>query len=139
YDIGPRLSPSARFGMRLNGRRVGVALLDTSLLLLVVITIGVWISGAAIGERGRRWLRLGGMLLAGSIVVLAISLFLFVFGAALLPQAWLADLSAETNDLVRGVMQAFVQQLALRSIVAGALLLFGALGLSALGLLRKHQ
>ena len=126
--------------MRLNGRRVGVALLDTSLLLLAVIMIGVWIIGALVGARNAkgRWSWFGGMLLVGSIAVLVSSLFLFVFGAALLPQAWLADLAAETGDLVRGVWQALLQQLALRSIVVGALLLLGALGLNALGMLRKQ-
>jgi hypothetical protein len=139
YDIGPRLSPSTRFGMRFNGRRVGVELLDASLLLLAVVTIGVWISGAVIGGRGRRWQRLGGLLLAGSLAVLASSLFLFVFGAALLPQAWLADLAAETGDLVRGVAQALVQQLAVRSLLAGGVLFVMALGLLAWGYSRPVQ
>ena len=40
YDIGPRLAPGTRFGLMFNGRRVGVELLDTSLLLLAVITVG---------------------------------------------------------------------------------------------------
>ncbi|CAG0935033.1 hypothetical protein TFLX_03857 [Thermoflexales bacterium] len=139
YDIGPRLSPSTRFGMRFNGRRVGVELVDASLLLLAVVTIGVWISGAVMGGRGRRWQRLGGLLLAGSLVVLASSLFLFVFGAALLSQAWLADLAAETSDLVRGVAQALVQQLAVRSLLAGGVLFVVALGLLAWGYSRPVQ
>ena len=97
YNIGPRLAPSIRFGLMLNGRRVGVEMLDTSLLSLVVITIGIWLMGAlAGGHNGRgRWLWLGGMLLFGSIAVLVVSLFTFIFGPALLPQAWWADLTAE--------------------------------------------
>jgi hypothetical protein len=123
YDIGSRLVPSTRFGPLLNGRRVGVDLLDTSLLLLALITIGAGVMGALLGGRsGReRWLWLGGLLLAGSIAVLVISLFVFIFGAALLPQAWLADLAAEASMLARGLMQAFVQKLALRSLIAGGL------------------
>lgn len=141
YDIGPRLSPGARFRLIFNGRRVGVTMLDTSLLLLAMITIGVWAIGAVIGARNpyERWFWLGGMLLVGSIAVLGVSLFLSLLGAAVLPQAWLADLSTEASTLVRGVSQALVQQLALRSIIAGALLLLGALGLNALGMLRKQS
>lgn len=123
YDIGSRLAPSARFGPLFNGRRVGVDLLDTGLLLIAVMTIGVGVMAALLGGRhGRdRWLWLGGLLLAGSIAVLAISLLVFVFGTALLPQAWLADLAAEASTLARGLMQTFVQQLALRSLIAGGL------------------
>ncbi len=138
YDIGPRLSPGTRFGLMFNGRRVGVALLDTSLLLLAVITIGLWVMATLLGghEKRGRWLWFGGLLLSGSIAVLVISLFLFVFGAALLPQAWLADLAAETSDLVRGLAQALVQQLALRSLLAGGVLFIIAFVLLSVQLLR---
>jgi hypothetical protein len=44
-----------------------------------------------------------GLLLTGATAVLVISPFLFVFGTALLPQAWLADLAVETGDRVCGV------------------------------------
>ena len=89
--------------------------------------IGALLGGSQAGTtarhlRGRdRWLWLGGLLLAGAIVVLATGLFVFIFGAALLPQAWLADLAADASTLARGLMQAFVQQLALRSLIAGGL------------------
>jgi hypothetical protein len=141
YDIGSRLVPSARFGLMFNGRRVGVELLNTSLLLLVVITIGAGVMGALLsGCNGRdRWLWLGGLLLIGSIAVLAISLFAFVFGAALLPQTWLADLPAAVSTLARGLMQAFVQQLALRSLMAGGVWFIAGWGVLAVGLLRKPR
>ncbi len=128
YDIGPRLVPSARFGLMLNGRRVGVEMLDTGLLLLVVITIGVWVMGAVLGGRnGRgRWSWLGGLLLIGSIMVLFAGLFIFVFGPALLPQSWLADSTAEVSTIARGLMQAFVQQLGLRALIAGGVCFFVA-------------
>jgi len=77
--------------------------------------------GALLGGRNRRdrWLWLGGLLLIGSIAVLAISLFAFIFGAALLPQTWLADLTSEASTVARGLMQAFMQQLTVRSLIAG--------------------
>jgi hypothetical protein len=134
YDIGPRLLPSTHFGLMLSGRRIGVEMLDTSLLLLVVITIGMWVTAALLGGR---WLWLGGLLLAGSIAVLVVSLFILVFSPALLPQAWLADLTAEVSRLVRGLMQAFVQQLAVRSLILGGVWFVVAWGMLAMGLLRK--
>jgi hypothetical protein len=141
YNIGSRLAPSTRFGLMLNGRRVGVELLDTSLLLLAVITIGVWVIGTLLDgyNRSERWLWLGGLLLAGSIAVLAASLFVFIFGAALLPQAWLADLAVEISTLVRGLMQAFVQQLALRSLIAGGVWFIVAWAMIWLGAVRKPR
>jgi hypothetical protein len=141
FDIGPRLGSSIRFGPMFNGRRVGVTLLDTSLLLFAVITIGAGVIGALLGGRNRRdrWLWLGGSLLIGSIVVLFAGLFILVFGAALLPQAWLADLNAETSTLARGLMQAVGQQLALRSLLAGGVLFVVAAGTMGLGLLQKPR
>jgi hypothetical protein len=130
YDIGSRLVPSARFGPLLNGRRIGVDLLAAGLWLLVVLAIGVGLMAALLGGRtGRdRWLWLGGALLIGSIAVLAVSLFIFIFGAGLLPSAWLADLTVEASALVRGVLEAFVQQLALRSLIAGGVWFAAAIG-----------
>jgi hypothetical protein len=141
YDIGSRLVPEQRFGPLLSGRRVGVDLLNTSLWLLVVTTLGAGMMGALLGGRRwhDRWLWLGGLLLIGSIAVLAISLFVFVFGAALLPQAWLADLATEASALARGLMQAFVQQLALRSLIAGGLWFIAGWGVLAVGLLRTPR
>jgi hypothetical protein len=141
YDIGSRLVPSTRFGLMFNGRRVGVELLDTSLLLLAVITIGAGVMGALLGGRnGRdRWLWLGGLLLIGSIAILTISLFVFIFGTALLPQAWLADLAAEASTLVRELLQVFVQQLALRSLIVGGLWFIVGWGVLAVGVLRKSR
>jgi hypothetical protein len=141
YNVGPRLAPSLRFGLMFNGRRVGVELLDTSLLLLAVVTIGAWITGALLGGHNRngRWLWLGGLLLAGSVAVLAVSLFAFVFGAALLPQAWLADLSVEAGALARGLFQALVQQLALRSLLAGGIGFIAAWAMIWLGVLQAPR
>jgi len=141
YDIGSRLVPSARFGLMFNGRRVGVEMLETSLLLLLVITIGAGAMGALLGGRHGhdRWLWLGGLLLIGSIAVLIVSLFVFIFGAALLPQTWLADLTSEASTLARGLMQAFVQQLALRSLIAGGLWFIAGWGVLAAGLLRESR
>jgi hypothetical protein len=140
-DIGPRLGSSIRFGLALNGRRVGVAMLDTSLLFLAAITIGAGVMGALLGGRtGRdRWLWLGGLLLIGSIAVLMVGLFVFVFGAALLPQAWLADLSSEASTLARGLLQAFVQQLALRSLIAGGVWFIVAWGMILVTMLQKPR
>ena len=140
-DIGPRLAPGTGFGLMFDGRRIGVEMLDTSLLLLVVITIGMWVIGALIGreEQRGRWLWLGGSLLVGAIAVLTISLFVFIFGAALLPQAWLADLSTEASALARGLLQAFMQQLAVRSLIAGGVWFIMAGVVIWLGMLQKPR
>jgi hypothetical protein len=121
YDIGSRLVPSARFGPSIEGRRVGVELLTASLWLLVGLTIGAGLMAALLGGRTGhdRWMWLGGALLIGSLAVLAISLFVFILGAGLLPPAWQAELTPEAGALVRGVLQAFVQHWALRSLIAG--------------------
>lgn len=141
YDIGSRLVPSTRFGLMFNGRRLGVAMLDTSLLLSVVITIGAGAMAALLGgRRGReRWLWFGGLVLIGSIAVLMIGLFVFVFGAALLPQAWLADLTTAAGAIARGVLQAMVQQFAMRSLVAGGIWFMLGWGALAAGMLRKSR
>jgi hypothetical protein len=151
YNIGPRLAPSTRFGPLFNGRRVGVELLNTSLLLLVVVTIGAWVISALLGaaragktsrqlRRRETWMWFGGLLLIGSIAVLGVSLFILVFGATQLPQTWLADLPAEGAILVRGLMQAVVQQLALRSLIAGSVWFVLAWGMILLGILQNpHQ
>ena len=141
YDIGPRLAPSASFGLLLNGRRVGVEMLDANLVLLAVATLGVGVMAALLGGRaGRgRWLWLGGLLLIGSIAVLIVSLFVFVFGAALLPQAWLADFTAGVGAIARGLLQASVQQLALRSVIAGGVWFVVAWGIIALVMLQKPR
>jgi hypothetical protein len=151
YNIGPRLAPSTRFGPLFNGRRVGVELLNTSLLLLVVVTIGAWVISALLGaaragktsrqlRRRETWMWFGGLLLIGSIAVLGVSLFILVFGATQLPQTWLADLPAEGAILVRGLMQAVVQQLALRSLIAGSVWFALAWGMILLGILQNpHQ
>jgi hypothetical protein len=141
YDVGPRLGSSLRLGLMLNGRRLGFEMINTILLLLIILTIGIGAMGALLGGRNRRdrWLWLGGLLLIGSIAVLAISLFVFIIGAALLPQAWLADLAAETSTLVRGLMQAFVQKLALRSLLVGGVLFIIAFVLLSVRLLRPER
>ncbi len=129
YDIGPRLVAGARFGLTLNGRRIGVAMLDTSLLLLAVVTLGVGLMGALLGGREARgrWLWFGGMLLTAAVIIVAGSVFAYVFGGALLPRAWFADLTAEAGLLAAGVAQAMVQQLAARSLIGGGILLIVAL------------
>jgi hypothetical protein len=141
YDIGPRTGSSIRFGLMFNGRRMGVTLLDTSLLLFAVSTIGAWVIAALLGGRNRRdrWVWLGGLLLIGSIAVLFAGLFIFVFGTALLPQAWLADLNTETGAMARGLLRAVEQQLALRSLLAGGVLFIVAAGMMGLGMLQKPR
>ena len=131
YDIGSRLVPSTRFGPLLNGRRVGIDLLNTSLWLLAVTTIGTGVMAALLGGRtGRdRWMWLGGLLLIGSLAVLALGLFVFIFGGALLAPAWLAELTTSASTMVRGLLQAFVQQLALRTLIAGGGWFAAAIGL----------
>ena len=139
YDIGPKLTPSTRFGLMFNGRRIGLAMLDTSLLLLALSTIGVWLIGAAIGGHGGRgrWSWLGGMLLAGSIAVLAVGLFTYVFGAALLPQAWFDALAGEGRLVAQGLAQAALQQLAVRSILLDGMWFIVAFVLMGGGMLRN--
>ena len=139
YDIGPRLALGARFGPTFNGQRIGLTMVNTTLWVLVLGTIGVWVIGALIGGRTGRLARLGGMLLAGSIAVLILGVFIYVFGVALIPQAWFASLGSELSPIGRSVAQALIQQLGVRSIFCGAVLFIGALGLIGAGALQKPQ
>jgi hypothetical protein len=133
YDIGPRLAQGARFGPAFNGRRIGLTMVNTTLWVLMLSTIGVWVLGAFIGGRTGRWTRLGGMLLAGSIAVLSAGVIIYVFGVVLVPQAWFADLGSEFSPIGRSVAQAMIQQLGVRSILGGAVLFIGSLGLIVMG------
>jgi hypothetical protein len=137
YDIGSRLASGARFGPTFNGQRIGPAMINTTLWVLVVGTIGVWVIGALIGRRTGRLARLGGWLLVGSIAVLIVGVFVYVFGVALIPQAWFVDLGSELSPIGRSVAQALIQQLGVRSILIGAVLFIGSLGLIGVGALRK--
>jgi hypothetical protein len=137
YDIGSRLASGARFGPTFNGQRIGLTMINTTLWVLVVGTIGVWVIGALIGGRTGRLARLGGWLLVGSIAVLIVGVFVYVFGVALIPQAWFVDLGSELSPIGRSVAQALIQQLGVRSILIGAVLFIGSLGLIGVGALRK--
>jgi len=131
YDVGSRLPLGARFGPTFNGQRVGLTMINSTLWVLVLGTIGVWVIGALIGGR------MGGLLLAGSIVVLSTGVIIYVFGMALVPPAWFADLGSELSPIGRSVAQALIQQLGVRSIFCGAVLFIGSLGLIGLGALQK--
>ena len=137
YDIGSRLASGARFGPTFNGQRIGLTMINTTLWVLVLGTIGVWVIGALIGGRTGRLARLGGWLLVGSIAVLIVGVFVYVFGVALIPQAWFVDLGSELSPIGRSVAQALIQQLGVRSILIGAVLFIGSLGLIGVGALRK--
>jgi hypothetical protein len=139
YDIGSRLVPGARFGPTLNGQRIGLTMINTTLWVLALGTIGVWVLGALIGGRHGRMTRLGGMLLAGSIAVLGAGVLIYVFGALAVPQAWFVNLGSELSPIGRSVAQALIQQLGVRSILCGAVLFVGSLGLIGLAALRKPQ
>ncbi len=121
FDIGPKIAAGMRLGLTFNGRRLDVAMIDAVLLLLALGTIGVWIIGALIGGRtGReRWYWLGGSLLLGSLIVLGLSLFAYVFAPALLPQSAFAGLANEASTAARGIARAFLQQIAVRAMIAG--------------------
>jgi hypothetical protein len=133
YDIGSRLAVGARFGPTFNGQRIGLTMISTTLWVVVLGTIGVWVLGALIGGRRGRLARLGSMLLAGSIAVLIMGVFIYVFGVALVPQAWFSDLGSELSPIGRSVAQAVIQQLGVRSILGGAVLFIGSLGLIVIG------
>jgi len=139
YDIGARLNSGMRFGPTFNGQRIGLTMVNTTLWVLALGTIGVWVIGALIGGRTGRLARMGGLLLAGSIAVLIMGVFVYVFGVALVPQAWFADLGSELSPIGRSVAQALIQQLGVRSIFCGALLFIGSLGLIAAGALQKPR
>ena len=137
YDIGSRLNIDVRFGPTFNGQRIGLAMINSTLWLLALGTLIVWVIGALIGGRKGRVMRLGKTLLIGSVTVLIVSAFIYVFGFALLPQAWFANLGSELSPIGRSMAQALVQQLGMRSILIGAVLFVGALGLIVLGAWRK--
>lgn len=139
YDIGPRLASGLRFGLTFNGRHIGLAEVDMTLLLLALVTIVVWITGALIGAPTGRWRRWGGMLLAGSITVLGAGMIIYVFGRAFVPQAWFADLGTELSPIARSMAQALVQQLGVRFILCGTVLFIGALGLIGLGFWQRSR
>jgi hypothetical protein len=136
YDVGSRLPLSARFGPTFNGQRIGLTLINTTLWVLVLGTIGVWVIGALIGGRTGR---MGGMLLAGSIAVLSAGVIVYLFGMALVPPTWFADLGSELSPIGRSVAQALIQQLGVRSILIGAVLFIGSLGLIGAGALQKPR
>ena len=139
YDIGSRLALGARFGPTFNGQRIGLTMINTTLWVLVLGTIGVWVLGALMGGRSGRLARLGGMLLAGSIAVLLMGVFIYVFGVGLVPQAWFVDLGSELSPIGRSVAQAVIQQLGVRSILGGAVLFIGSLGLIVMGARQKPR
>jgi len=139
YDIGSRLVLGARFGPTFNGQRVGLTLVNTALWVLVLGTIGVWVIGALIGGPRGRLNRLGGLLAIGSISVLFAGVIAYVFGFALIPQAWFASLGSELSPIGRSVAQALIQQLGVRSIFCGAVLFIGSLGLIGAGALQKPR
>jgi hypothetical protein len=137
YDIGSRLASDARFGPTFNGRRVGLTMVNTTLWMLVLSTIGVWVIGALIGGRTGRLTRLGGMLLAGSIAVLSAGVIVYVSGVVFVPQAWFTDLGSELSPIGRSMAQALIQQLGVRSLLGGTVLFIGSLGLIGVGALKK--
>jgi hypothetical protein len=139
YDIGSRLAPGARFGPTLNGQRIGLTMVNTTLWVLVLGTIGVWVLGALIGRRTGRLTRLGGLLLGGSIAVLIMGVIAYVFGVVFVPQAWFADLGSELSPIGRSMAQALIQQLGARSIFIGGVLFIGSLGLIGLGTVQKPR
>jgi hypothetical protein len=141
YDIGPQIAAGIRFGPTFNGRRISGTLIDTTLLLLVLSTIGAWIIAALSGGRTSqgRWTWLGGTLLAGSLMVLGLSVCVYVFGPALIPSAWYAELTNEASVLVRGLVQVFARQLAIRSIIFGAASFILAIALLGVGILPRPR
>jgi hypothetical protein len=139
YDVGSRLALGARFGPTFNGQRVGLTMINTSVLIMVLATISVWVFGAVIGGRRGRLSRVGSLLLAGSIAVLISGVLIYVGGVVLIPQAWFVSLGSELSPIGRSVAQALIQQLGVRSILIGAVLFIGALGLIGLGAVRKPQ
>lgn len=140
-DIGPRLSPYLRAGLKFNGQRVGAALLDTSLVLLVVLSSLVWIIAALIGGRdGReRWQWLGGALLAGSTLTMGWCLLMYLLGAALLPASMFAALSTDLAVIARGVANSAVQQVAVRALIVSGLLFVAGWVLVWIGMSRRKQ
>jgi hypothetical protein len=139
YDIGSRLGAGARFGPTFNGQRIGLMMINSMLWVLVLGTIGVWVIGALIGGRSGRLNRLGSMLAIGSISVLFMGMIIYVFGMALVPPAWFADLGSELSPIGRSVAQVMIQQLGMRSMLIGAVLFIGSLGLIGLGAWRKPR
>ena len=138
YDIGPRVAAGLHFGPTFNRQRISGAMFDTILLLLAGGTLGLWVISSIIGGRiGRqRWMWLGGSLLIGSIVVLGTALLIYVFGPALAPRAWFADMTTEVSALAHGLIQTLERQLAARAIIMGVVAFVASLGLLGVGLLR---
>jgi hypothetical protein len=141
FDLGPRLAPYLRAGLKFNGQRLGTALLDASLLLLFLGTSLVWIIAAFIGGRnGRgRWRWLGGSLLAGSTVTIGSSLLLYLFGTALLPAPLFAALSGDLAAIGRGVANSALQQVAVRALIFSGVLFVAGWALLWIGMTRRKN
>ena len=139
FDIGPRLSPYLRGGLKFNGQRVGVVVLDAGLLILALGTGVLWIVAAVLGGRRRRerWQWLGGTLLAASVLTIGLSLLLYLFGSALLPASWFVALSADLAVIARGVANSAVQQVAVRALIVSGMSFVAGWVLMWIGMLRR--
>ena len=138
YDIGPRLGASVRLGPTFNGQRIGGTLIDSICWLLALSTLGMWVLSGVIGGRtGReRWSWLGGLLLAGSLLVLGLGLFIYLSGPALVPTTLVVGFSNEVDLVVQGLAQALLQNMALRAILTGGVSFIFAFALLGMGIMK---
>lgn len=127
-DVGPSFVSSGRWNSLIAGRS-WLRLLDVGIVLLAAITFLVWFIGALIAgkdfKEGLRWA--GGWLLAGSIIVLAISVLMLIARDAVLSSASFIrsagdNVTPATLDAIRNVAATFIQQFAIRSIVPAGIL-----------------
>lgn len=139
-DLGRQLIPTSMSDDLLEVRRwAKVAMGDTDLLVIIAATGLVWLLGALLGGRSasERWTWLGGWLLFGTLLAVAVYALIFVGGSRAMlttnlismPDGW----AAAATSAVRYLAATTLQQLALRAIVPVAALLIVSVALLGAG------
>jgi hypothetical protein len=117
---------------------------DVIVWVLALIALVIWLMGALIGGRNskERWTWLGGWLMFGSFVALALVGLVFIGGTRAVMSSSITTSGAFTAaavDVLRNLGVVFIQQFALRSLIPVAVLLIVSAMLIGVGLSRRQH